>query len=1032
MSLLRKSPKVVLWFLLLVFSATSTPHLIYAQNISALPAAGTLLSPSSQFSPVMLKGLRLDPNDPLKFNFIVDTGNDKADPAFLKEESQRLINYFLAVLATPEDSLWVNLSPYEHNRIIPDGLETTQIGRGMLAQDYVLKQLAASLTYPETLQGEKYWKEMSGVGANDHSPVNNLNKVWIMPKTAVVAETPKGALIIDSSLQVKMEQDNPAFRRNILPLIEKEVNQGKNFSELRQIYSAMVLATWYKVRLKEAILNKAYANREKFSGIDVANKADKEKIYQQYLKAFEVGAYNYIKRDRVGSNGYSPVSRISKRQYFSGGVTGEGLEKGDGTAVKIGATIALVGLGAAGIAAAMHSSPAEAAVLASVGANFEVAVQVQPVQRQVLDQWAKAQIESDIEIVAKDLSQYDAYRAAVERLLGYVGPESKPVVLDAIETAILDSRFTQMQVLHMLNFYVYDLRVLRLSKYRQRALAFYRAHGDGFPDVMKVVFGAALQSDVTGKPVSPADAIVYQDDSEGVEPATDDGSGEKETLDLKARKQIENDIETIAKNAKLDGASQEAVLRLLGYVGPASKPVVLDALEAAFLNGKFTEYQRVNLLLFYVDRLNVLKRAAYRQRALAFYQRHQAFFPYGWQMAFEGAMADDRTNPVGDDDSTSVKTPAPKEAKRLLNSLAGMTDPGSTINSSSYQRLAAMGDSIIDLLEQTLRNPSADTNVRKWAARLLGDVATEKSYPRIKKILEDVINDGSVKYQWWHKAEARNGLAGAEERRKSRSGEKKPSAGGGAGFDDKPVIALLKQLNIQGPAEAESSPAYRKIARMGDAVVPLLKKVAGDLSYNTDVRKWAIRLLGETTSKDNASRAVSFLRNIINSSSDTYQWWHKTEAKNAWDALYSKFPGNAPKPPTDHDFNQSIIPSLVVAFYQDKESRARAIQYIKGLIAQGRAQDALDTINSIARHGMFYMQLSDAERMELEELRSQAESVVGGVKLSGKDLNLQRVGNGGEFKFNNSVNIDFKDGARALVLEVKPVSNVAQSLGLGN
>jgi len=874
MSLVKKSSKIMLWFLLLAFLATSNPYLTYSQNISRLPQAGTLLLQSRQFSPVVLKGLRLDPNDPLKFNFIIDTGNDKVDQAFLKEESQRLINYFLAVLATPEDSLWVNLSPYEQNRIIPDGLEATEIGEGMLAQDYVLKQLAASLTYPETPQGKEYWKSMNGVGANNYSPVNNLNKVWIMPKTAVVAETPKGALIIDSSLQVKMEQENPAFRKNILPLIEKEVNRGKNFSQLRQIYSAMVLATWYKVRLKEAILNKAYANKEKFSGIDVADKADKEKIYQQYLKAFEVGAYNYIKRERVSG------IKITKRQYFSGGVTGKGLESGfsAGTAVKIG-VVAVMGLGAAGAMAAMHSSPAEAATLATVGTNFEVAAQVEPVTAE----------------------------------------------------------------------------------------------------------------------------------------------------DLATQKKIKDDVKILTEKGVFESVKIDAGMRLMSY---SPEKMVLDALEKAIGNKDFTPEEVSYAIWVYVYRLKVLETSS-RQRALDFYRHNKGQFVKDWQEEFDAALAQNQAKPATDDDSGPTKVQAPKEAKRLLNSLEGKTDPGSTINGSAYQQLAAMGDSVVDLLEATLHNDKADTNVRKWAARLLGSVASPSNYERIRKILEGVINDESGKYQWWHKAEARNGLEAAKARIASRLGEKKSSTGGGAGFDRTQAIDLIKGLKIQSPAEAMSSPQFKKLARMGNAAVPFLKEVAGDLSYNTDVRKWAIRLLGETATKDSASSVVSFLRNVINNSSGLYQWWHAAEAKNAWNALYSKFPGKAPKPPTDHDFNQSITPSLVAAFYREKENYAHTIRYIRNLIAQGKFDDALGVLGAIMAHPS-YSDLSPAEILELGGLFTMAENRVGGVKLSGRDLNLQRVGDGGEFKFNNSVNIDFKDGARALVLEVKPTNDVVRSIGLKN
>ena len=68
------------------------------------------LSPA--FAPVILKGVTVHSENPLRFDFIVDTGEAKLTPNELKDESQKLIKYFLASLTVPEKDLWVNLSPY--------------------------------------------------------------------------------------------------------------------------------------------------------------------------------------------------------------------------------------------------------------------------------------------------------------------------------------------------------------------------------------------------------------------------------------------------------------------------------------------------------------------------------------------------------------------------------------------------------------------------------------------------------------------------------------------------------------------------------------------------------------------------------------------------------------------------------------------------------------------------------------------------------------------------------------------------------
>ena len=72
----------------------------------------------------------------------------------------KLTKYFLASLAIPDDDQWVNLSPYEKDRIIKDDFGKTEMGRDLLAQDYMLKQITASLIYPE----EQFRQEILGQG----------------------------------------------------------------------------------------------------------------------------------------------------------------------------------------------------------------------------------------------------------------------------------------------------------------------------------------------------------------------------------------------------------------------------------------------------------------------------------------------------------------------------------------------------------------------------------------------------------------------------------------------------------------------------------------------------------------------------------------------------------------------------------------------------------------------------------------------------------------------------------------------------
>lgn len=63
--------------------------------------------------------------------------------------------------------------------------------------------------------------------------------------------------------------DNSQIIRNIVtPEITKEVNEGKNFAQLRQVYNSLILATWYKKKIKDSILNQVYADKNKIKGTE--------------------------------------------------------------------------------------------------------------------------------------------------------------------------------------------------------------------------------------------------------------------------------------------------------------------------------------------------------------------------------------------------------------------------------------------------------------------------------------------------------------------------------------------------------------------------------------------------------------------------------------------------------------------------------------------------------------------------------------------------------------------------------------------
>ena len=345
-----------------------------AKAEAQLPNPGTRVGLSQPFTSQLLTGIKINSADPFKLEFLMSHGENK-------EEAKRLIKYFLASLTVPEKDLWVNLSPYEKDRIVPDAFGKTEMGRDLLAQDYMLKQITASLICPEDEIGKKFWKRVYEEAAkkfgSTNVPVSTFNKVWILPEKAVVYENSKAgtAYVVESKLKVMLEIDYLAMqkaagpvaepshlssrhpmksspegaspsgalplransldsappaalalqiiREIVIPALTKEINEGKNFAQLRQVYNSLILATWYKKKIKDSILAQVYNDKNKVAGILSSPNdsiGDPEQIYQRYLQAFKKGAYNFIKEEYDSLTG-----KMVPRKYFSGGETFVGL-----------------------------------------------------------------------------------------------------------------------------------------------------------------------------------------------------------------------------------------------------------------------------------------------------------------------------------------------------------------------------------------------------------------------------------------------------------------------------------------------------------------------------------------------------------------------------------------------------------------------------------------------------------------------------------------------------------------------------------
>ncbi len=345
--------RIFSYFIAMVFSLSVFvfSSMGYGQGLPDLPQPGTKVLLTPAFAPALIKGLTIHPEDPLQFDFIIDAGDAGLKGAAFRREVEKLVKYFLASLTVPEKDTWVNLSVYEKDRIIPQGFGQTQMGRDMLLQDYMLKQLTSSLISPEQALGREFWDKVYAKAVQEYGtteiPIDAFHKIWILPDMAAVYEKDHSVFVVEKHLKVMLEEDYIALQKNsggepsgldvpskdpagrlssisaqiareiLIPAIEREVNEGKNFIELRQMYNSMILAKWYKENLRAGLLGQIYMDKNKISGVDVKDKGIAGKIYQQYVAALQKGVFNYIREENDLATG-----QMIPRKYFSGGIVG--------------------------------------------------------------------------------------------------------------------------------------------------------------------------------------------------------------------------------------------------------------------------------------------------------------------------------------------------------------------------------------------------------------------------------------------------------------------------------------------------------------------------------------------------------------------------------------------------------------------------------------------------------------------------------------------------------------------------------------
>ena len=332
--------------------------LLYEQS-----ALGQLILPNPDiyFSPVIFS---VDKFRPIHLRYL-DAGSpegilrfmlDKGDLKNITAEdvsasSRGLVDYFLVGLSLPDKSFWVNLRPDRPDNIIDPELEKTDIGKVLLEADLNLKKDMAGLTSPRTPSGKQYWNKLYAKArelfGTEQVELPAYTRPWIVPGEIIVRQSKANAYIYKAGLKVMLEEDylrdksaplfiDPRFkelneyssvllRELVIPKLTQEVNSGRRYAPLRQVYYSLIFARWFKEYAKAALsasenrqsLPDKYAARidsGDLNGLFSKKSWSKTDYFNQYKRSFGQGEYNE-------SEFINTPDGQTVRQYVSGGIS---------------------------------------------------------------------------------------------------------------------------------------------------------------------------------------------------------------------------------------------------------------------------------------------------------------------------------------------------------------------------------------------------------------------------------------------------------------------------------------------------------------------------------------------------------------------------------------------------------------------------------------------------------------------------------------------------------------------------------------
>ena len=308
------------------------------------------------FSNIQLNSLSIsDDSDAQTFSYTLKTTVTQPGEAADDIEKASALSFraFFTGLALPNSVFWVNLNPYEPDRIMDKNLATTDVGRIMLQADLDMKKDYARFengcVYPigeeyrkVNLQKEtellntlksKYPGESDKIDkimfftplgrwiGPDHidvqmdkdqifihnqsltiirTPVENLSTFRISGRIALSESDTLSNLSLSDELSRDLNTTAKEYYqftadqedKMITPLVIKEINSAPKYADLRRVYSSLALAQWYKEKYRgtKGIFSTKIDSGD-LTGLNSNTSWNFEDTYQEFLKSIYKGEF---------------------------------------------------------------------------------------------------------------------------------------------------------------------------------------------------------------------------------------------------------------------------------------------------------------------------------------------------------------------------------------------------------------------------------------------------------------------------------------------------------------------------------------------------------------------------------------------------------------------------------------------------------------------------------------------------------------------------------------------------------------------